>query len=358
LRSKATYDVLDLCLMCKGCKFECPSHVDLAKLKAEFLQIYYEDRTRPLAHHLLGRIHELSRLGARFAPVANWLQTRSWSRWLLEKTAGVDRRRSLPRLHRNHFRRWFKRHRPAPGAGRCGKVLLLDDCFTSFQEPAVGQAAVRVLERAGYEIELAGLTCCCRPMISKGMLIESRSLIDAQAGTLAARLGPDTAILGLEPSCLLTLTDEWPELLPNSHTRQIAGAAHLVEGWLAKQVGGAKCALLLEPRMEKCLVHGHCHQKALCGMHGTAAGLRLIPRLELEVLDTGCCGMAGSFGYEKEHYDLSVSIANLDLLPMLRAQPDALVVATGTSCRHQIRDLANRRALHPLELIERAMPTI
>jgi Fe-S oxidoreductase len=201
------------------------------------------------------------------------------------------------------------------------------------------------------------LICCCRPMISKGYLSEAQTLIETQAARLAPRLGERTPLLGLEPSCLLTLADDWPKLFPSYETRRIAAAARLAESWLSDQVRAKMCELPLVPRMEKCLLHGHCHQKALCGSKGTAQALGLIPRLEVEVLDTGCCGMAGSFGYEKEHYDLSVAIANLDLLPLLGAQPDALVVASGTSCRHQIRDLANRNALHPMELLERALQT-
>src|SRR5207302_7442546 len=162
LRGQAVYDVLDLCLMCKACKAECPSNVDMAKLKAEFLHLYYQGRSRPLGQGLMARIHRLNRLGAPAAPLVNWLQRRGLVRWLLEKTAGIDRRRSLPQLHRDHFRRWFARHTPAPAAGRYGRVLLLDDCFTTFNEPDIGRAAVAVLEAAGYRVELAGLACCGR----------------------------------------------------------------------------------------------------------------------------------------------------------------------------------------------------
>jgi FAD/FMN-containing dehydrogenase/Fe-S oxidoreductase len=351
LRSRWVYDVLDLCLMCKACKAECPSNVDLAKLKAEFLHLYYRGRGRPPGHWLLAHLYRLYPLAAAAAPLVNWLQERGLVRWLLEKGAGIDRRRTLPRLCADHFRRWLTRHRPGPAAGRLGRVLLLDDCFTTFNEPGVGKAAVRVLEAAGYRVAPVGLLCCGRPMISKGFLPQARALVQAQASALAARVADGTPLLGLEPSCLVTLTDEWPELVPGPATQQVAAAARLAESWLAEKAQKADVQLQLKPRPWKHLLHGHCHQKALFGTAGTAAALRLVPGVCVGVLDSGCCGMAGSFGYEREHYDLSVAVAQLELLPALAAEPDATVVAPGTSCRHQIRDLTGRKALHPLEVL-------
>ncbi|HKI32459.1 MAG TPA: FAD-linked oxidase C-terminal domain-containing protein [Gemmataceae bacterium] len=355
VRSRWVHDVLDLCLMCKACKSECPANVDMAKLKAEFLEHYYEGRMRPLGQRLMANIHLLNRLGAAAAPLVNWLQTRRPLRWLLEKTAGIDRRRSLPPLHAEHFRRWFHKHSPSPAVAIPGlggqKVLLLDDCFTTFNEPEIGQAAVRVLEAAGCSVELAGLTCCGRSMISKGFLRPARDLIAAQLPGLARRVGDGTPLLGLEPSCLLTLADEWPDLVPGPDARRVADAARLADAWLAQEAMAGRRVLKLKELTRKVLVHGHCHQKALVGVGGTAAALRLVPGLAVDVLDTGCCGMAGSFGFEKEHYDLSVRVAELSLLPALRADTGATVVAPGTSCRHQIKDLDGRRALHPLEVI-------
>jgi FAD/FMN-containing dehydrogenase/Fe-S oxidoreductase len=349
VRSRWVYDVLDLCLMCKACKSECPANVDMAKLKAEFLEHYYEGRMRPLGQRLMANIHLLNRLGAPAAPLVNWLQTRRSLRWLLEKTAGIDRRRSLPTLHADHLRHWFARWPRAAAGGR--KVLLLDDCFTTFNEPEIGRAAVRVLEAAGCNVELASLACCGRSMISKGFLRQARDLIAAQLPGLARRVADGTPLVGLEPSCLLTLADEWPELVPGADARRVAAAARLADAWLAEQVAAGRCALKLKESSGRVMVHGHCHQKALVGTGGTAAALRLVPGLAVSVLDTGCCGMAGSFGFEREHYDLSVSVAELSLLPALRADTVATVVAPGTSCRHQIRDLDGRRALHPLEVL-------
>src|SRR5262249_3418775 len=186
-----------------------------------------------------------------------------------------------------------------------------------------------------------------RTLISKGFLDRARELVRAQAPDLARRLADGTPLLGLEPSCLLSLADEWPELLPGDDTRRIAAAAHLADGWLARQVADGKCNRPLRPRAVACLLHGHCHQKALVGVGGSAAALRLVPDLKVEALDAGCCGMAGSFGYEQEHYDLSVRVAGLALLPALAAAPDAVGAAPGTSCRHPIKDPANPRAPPP-----------
>jgi FAD/FMN-containing dehydrogenase/Fe-S oxidoreductase len=355
LRQDWVREVLELCLMCKACKSECPSNVDLAKLKAEWLHLYYRDRQRPLGQWLMANVHRVNRLGAWSPHLANRAQQNGVFRWLLEKTTGIDRRRSLPTLHDETLRLWMARRGRRDRAAR-PDVLLLDDCFTNFNEPHVGQAAVRVLEAACCSVRLAGLICCGRALISKGCLAEARQLIQMQAPRLAEQVAAGMPILGLEPSCLLTLCDEWPELVSGPATQAIARAAHLADAWLARELDAGRRALPLRSLPEDCVVHGHCHQKALVGVEGTASLLRRIPDLEVRVLDTGCCGMAGSFGYEKTHYDVSVAIARLDLLPALEAAPQALVVAPGTSCRHQIKDLTPRRALHPLEVVANRLP--
>ena len=347
LASRWLAPVMDLCLSCKACKAECPSNVDLAKLKAEFQQAYYAKRTRPLGHTLVKNVHRLNPLGAGFAEVANWIARRPFARGLLEGLAGIDRRRSLPELHAVHFRKWFAR-RPvtAPrGGGRDKRVLLLDDCFTTFQEPQIGRAAVILLERAGYSVSLASV-CCGRAMISKGYLRDARDLAKVGVAKLAKAASSGVPILGLEPSCILTLTDEWPELVPGAAAEAIAEAAELAESFLAKVLP----AKPVTTDSQRVLFHPHCHQRALVGVSGTMDAL-VGAGCDATALDAGCCGMAGAFGYEKQHYDLSVRIANLDLIPKLSAAPDATVVATGTSCRHQIRDLTGRTALHPLEVM-------
>ncbi len=228
--------------------------------------------------------------------------------------------------------------------------MILDDCFTTFQEPQIGRAAVGLLERAGYRVELAGV-CCGRAMISKGFLTDARRLAQEALPKLDAYARDGVPILGLEPSCLLTLADEWPELVPGAAAKRVAAAAHLADAWLAREVGDGRATLDVPREAGRAVFHGHCHQRALVGVNGSAAALRLVPGLEVDVLDAGCCGMAGAFGYEREHFDVSVKIAGLQLLPALKAAPDARVVATGTSCRHQIKDATGRRAWHPLEVL-------
>jgi FAD/FMN-containing dehydrogenase/Fe-S oxidoreductase len=352
LAERWVHEVMDLCLSCKACKSECPSNVDLAKLKAEFLHAYHRKRLRPPGHYLLANIHRLNRLGAPLAGVLNWLNRRGLTRLILEKVAGIDRRRSLPELHADHVRRWFAGRPPRQG-GR--KVLLFDDCFTTFNEPRIGRAAVEVMEAAGCEVELVNPICCGRALLSKGFLKEARALAADQLPDLARRVADGTPILGLEPSCVLTLADEWPELVPGPAARKVAAAVRLADQWLAEETKAGTAALPLAKRPARCVFHGHCHQRALVGVGGSAEALRLVPGLEVTALDAGCCGMAGAFGFEKRHYDVSVKIANLELVPALKAEPEALVAATGTSCRHQIRDLTGREALHPLEVIREAL---
>jgi|SRR5579883_2950099 len=353
-------EVMDLCLSCKACKSECPSNVDVAKLKSEFLQAYYTRRARPLGHLLVKHIHRLSPLAARFAGLNNWFARRSWVRGMIEGLAGIDRRRSLPEWHRDHFRKWFFRRTPSaravgelahrPRGQGSPRVVLLDDCFTTFQEPNIGRSAVTLLERAGFAVELAGV-CCGRAMLSKGFLNDARKLARDGIAKLDRYASAGVPILGLEPSCILSLADEWPELVPGPAAKRVAGAAEMAEAWIARQVRENDLSLTISPQAGKALLHPHCHQKALVGAKGTVEALKLARGLDVTVLDAGCCGMAGAFGYEKQHYDVSVKIANLELVPAVNANPAATVIATGTSCRHQIRDLTGRVALHPLEVL-------
>ena len=349
LANETLHEALDLCLQCKACKSECPSNVDMAKLKAEFLHHYYQAHPMPLGSLLMGQIHRLNPLGAAAAPLANWTLGQDWFKWLLEKTAGIDRRRELPRFDANHLRKWFRTHPVDPRAGTRGTVVLLDDCFTTYNTPAVGRAAVRVLEAAGYKVELAGLSCCGRPAISKGLLTLGRDLARANVARLVGHARRGTAIVGCEPSCLLTLVDEYRDFRIGPDADLVASSALLVDAFVADTARVPD--LPLTPREGRILLHGHCQQKALVGTAGTVAALRRIAGLEMKELDSGCCGMAGSFGYELGHYEVSTALANRVLLPAAAADPAARLVAPGFSCRSQVHGLAGIEALHPIEVI-------
>jgi FAD/FMN-containing dehydrogenase/Fe-S oxidoreductase len=347
---KRLHEVLDLCLECKACKAECPSNVDMAKLKYEFLNHYHRVNGLPLRNRLFGRIERLNRLGARFAPVSNWLANSWLNRWLLERLAGIDARRPLPAFAAETFDDWFRAHR-AEGKGESGTVVLFHDTFNTFNTPAVAIAATRFLERGGYRVTLAEKRCCGRPMISKGMLGEARE----NAAWNVARLFPyaekGMSIVGLEPSCLLTLRDEYPELLRSREATTVAEKAFLLDEFIASERKAGKLSLAFVGTGKKALLHGHCHQKALVGTAPTVEALKWAG-FDVTEVDSGCCGMAGSFGFEKEHYDLSLAIANRRLAPAVRAaDPDVEIVASGISCRQQIEHVAGRKAKHLAEVL-------
>lgn len=353
LANESLHEALDLCLQCKACKTECPSNVDMAKLKAEVLYQVFRNGRTPLGHLLMGNVHRLNAIGSAFAPIANWSARLKPVKMLLELVLGIDHRRTLPTFRRDHFRRWFQRHKPAADAGRRGEVVFLDDCFTTYNNPEVGQASVTLLEAAGYRVRLAGLGCCGRAAISKGLLDLARDLARENVARLAPFARAGVPILGAEPSCLLTLVDEYRDFRLGPDAAAVASSARLVDGFL----GSAESCpdLEFEPLDSPVLLHGHCQQRALVGTTGTVAALRRVPGVHVTEVDSGCCGMAGSFGYEHKHYDVSVALANRVLLPAIAARPDAVVVAPGFSCRSQIHGLAGHDGLHPVELLARQL---
>jgi Fe-S oxidoreductase/FAD/FMN-containing dehydrogenase len=347
---KRLFEVLDLCLECKACKAECPSNVDMAKLKYEFLAHYYDAHGFPLRNRLFGRIEQWNRLGARFAPMANWLASFPLSRRLLERFAGIDARRPLPRLAEETFENWFQRH-PYQNGGANGEVVLFHDTFNNFNTPSVAVAATRFLRLAGYRVTLAQKKCCGRPMISKGMLQEAKENAAWNVSHLAPHVRKGIPIVGLEPSCLLTLRDEYPELLRSEEAKLVAQNTFLFEEFVLREQEKGRIQVQIAENSKKALLHGHCHQKALVGTAPTLAVLRQAG-CEVTEVDSGCCGMAGSFGFEKEHYDLSLVIGNRRLAPAVKAAgTEVEIVAPGISCRQQIEHLTGRKAKHTAELL-------
>ena len=351
LTGRRLFDALDLCLECKGCKAECPANVDMAKLKYEFLAGYYRAHGLPLRAWAFGNFRTLARWGSATAPVSSWLTAAAPVRWLFDVAGGVDRRRRLPPFARQTFFHWWRRReqntqRPA---GR-GTVAFFADTFSLYNYPELGRAAVRLLERLGYTVVLADAGCCGRTLISKGLLGQAQRAARRNVTALLPLAAAGTPIVGLEPSCLLTFRDEVPDLVPGDEARMLARRVMLIDEFLAAEHRRSPLPLG-DAGGRRVLLHGHCHQKALAGTGAVRDVLRAAG-YTVEEVDSGCCGMAGSFGFEREHYDISMAIGERRLLPAVRALPgDAPVVAMGVSCRQQIAHGTGRRALHLVELL-------
>jgi Fe-S oxidoreductase len=273
----------------------------------------------------------------------------------MERVTGIDRRRPLPRFARETLLRWDRKR--TPRRGERGDVVFLADSFTTFTEPAIGRAAIELLEAAGWSVRLESAGCCGRSSISKGLLGQAQGMAAAMVERLAPEAERGVPIVGCEPSCLLTLREEHPMLVRDPRAQTVADATRLVEELLVEAIDDG--SLKLDPNSEvggrPIVFHGHCHQKALAGTAATVALLKRIPGAEVTELDAGCCGMAGSFGFETEHYELSMRIGESRLFPALReAAPGTLVSATGVSCRQQIGHGVGQRAWHPVELVRAA----
>jgi Fe-S oxidoreductase len=281
------------------------------------------------------------------------------ARSLLERSFGISRHRPLPRFHRDTLTRWFARRGTPSGPFPRGELILLADSFTTYTEPAIGRAAVELLELAGWRVRLATAGCCGRASISKGLLGQARMMADTLLDGLAPAAEQGIPIAGIEPSCLLTLRDEYSALLPGDRrVRLVAAQARLVPELLLEAIDDGTLVLGRDTPISgrRILLHGHCHEKAIVGTATTRALLERIPDAQVHELDAGCCGMAGSFGFESEHYELSMKIGGLRLFPALATEaPDTVIAATGASCRQQIAHGGGRTASHPVELIRLAL---
>lgn len=362
LASDAVRDALDLCVSCKGCKRDCPTGVDMARMKIEFLHADRKKNGWSLKDRLVAKLPDYAPLASRFAGLLN-LRNRSGALAALgEKVLGFAAQRSLPEWQSSHF---F--NSGVTGATRDQvlaadkPVVLFVDTFNGYFESANAHAAFRVLEAAGYTVHVAAKQssdgkhlCCGRTYLASGMVDEAR----AKAGELLRALQPfvdkGIAIVGLEPSCLLTLRDEMTAMGFGPPAQALAAQAVLLEEFLAREAAAGKLETLrgkLRPLARPVLVHGHCHQKAFGAISPVLDVLRLVPGVQPQLIESSCCGMAGSFGYEAKHHAVSMQMAELSLLPAVRAAPDAIVVADGTSCRHQIHDGAGRTAVHAAVLL-------
>lgn len=357
------HDILDLCLSCKACKAECPLGVDMAKLKSETLYHYNEQHGVPLRSRVFGAIRTLNQLGSALAPLANVASRIPLAPLVMERVIGITAQRRLPRYRFDNLVRWFRRERRRQEdttlATPMGTVNFLADSFTTYSEPHIGQAAISLLRTAGWDVQLSNRGCCGRSALSKGLLDTATRSAQEMARSLAQDTPQASPIVGCEPSCLFTLRDEHTTMLPNDpNVQNVAERVQQVEELLTEAIDGGRIQLSKDSWLagRRILYHGHCHQKAEVGTRATTELLSRIPGVELVDLDAGCCGMAGSFGYEKEHYEISMKVGQDRLFPAIQAEDtDVVIAASGTSCREQIFHGTERSAWHPLELVQEAL---
>jgi FAD/FMN-containing dehydrogenase/Fe-S oxidoreductase len=354
LASDAMMDTLKLCVSCKACRHECPTGVDMAKMKIEVLAARSAKHGVLLRDRLVGYLPRYTDIASRFAPLANLRNRSAALRALLEKFAGISARRVLPAFRRDTFR--LKAEAVGPGDGR--EVLLFADTFNRTYERENLDAALRVLVAGGYRVHLpkpaAGRRplCCGRTFLSVGLVGEARAELDRLVETYAPFASRGVPIIGLEPSCLLTLRDELLSLRKDETAKTISAHALLFEEFLVREAQAGRLQLPLGAIGGKVLVHGHCHQKSFGAFKPVEQALRLIPDLAVEIVESSCCGMAGAFGYGGDTYNASIEMAELSLLPAVRrADAATFIVADGTSCRHQIRDGTARTALHAAQVL-------
>ncbi len=354
MTSRELYDVLDLCLACHACKAECPSAVDMAKIKAEFLHNYYKRHGTPLRAQMFGNIAKIYSISQPFASLANLLL-----KGPVKGFIGIHRKRSIPQLSSQSFSDWFRQNIGYVNGSKAeeGSVIFFHDTFTEHIHPHIGQAAIKTLQAIGFKpLLLPAKACCGRPAVSKGLLDEAARLARHNIGLLAPFAKEGVPIVGIEPSCMTMLRNEYLDLVPGEDAKAVAEVATTVETLIVQAAETGNLNLRFRNTPRHILFHGHCQQKAIFGTENTHKLLRLIPDCRIEEIEAGCCGMAGAFGYEKEHYELSIKLAEMSLSPAVRgASEETIICASGTSCRDQVEHTTGRCAIHPIEVFAEAL---
>ncbi len=352
------YQILDLCLMCKGCKSECPSSVDIAKLKAEFLQHYYEVSGVPFRSQLIANITKINRLGSLMPSLYNFIQSNSLIAKLSAKAFGFASQRSFPLVSKINLDRWFDKYKNKTTERRFinGKVYLFNDEFTRFNDTDIGIKAIMLLNRLGYEVAIPKSLESGRTYLSKGLVKKAKKIANVNIRMLKDKIRPETPLIGIEPSAILTFRDEYLELVDKSllkEARELAQSSFMIDEFLAREMKAGKIKReQFTDAYRNIKLHGHCYQKSLATTADTLYILNFPKNYNAEEIPSGCCGMAGSFGYEKEHYELSMKVGELILFPAVRnTDEETLIAAPGTSCRRQIADGTKRTALHPIEIL-------
>jgi Fe-S oxidoreductase len=359
LASERLHQVLDLCLSCKACKAECPSNVDMAKMKSDVLQIYYDEHGVKLRDRL---VRDSSKTASHFSgflsPLINSVQQAKWFRSAMEKIAGFDKRRVLPEYAREPFYKWFEKKSKDQLTNPSKKVVLFADTYLNFHEPNVGIGAVELLNSCGYEVVLANVGCCQRPRISHGFLREAKAEGTKTAEALRRFMDEGLKIVVCEPSCASALNDDLPDLIDDEPlAASLRANVVMIDKFLENESSSGRLGVEFESIAGNILIHGHCHQKSLYGTEGMSRLLDSSSHTVKEI-PSGCCGMAGSFGYESEHYALSQKIGESILFPAVKSmKANTTLVANGFSCRHQIHHFTGVKPKHWVEVI-RAKPSI
>jgi FAD/FMN-containing dehydrogenase/Fe-S oxidoreductase len=364
---KEIYEVMDLCLSCKGCKSECPSNVDVAKLKAEFMQHYYDANGVPFRSKLIANFSKSAKLGALVPGIYNFMMTNKGISKAIKKFSGFAVDRSMPTMHTTTLKSWYKKRKPQPGKrgnngtpGEIKKIYLFCDEFTNYNDTAIGITAVLLLERLGYQVIIPAHEESGRAWLSKGLIRKAKTIANKNIDLLYPIINESAPLIGIEPSAILTFRDEYIDLADDDKlemAKQLSANVFLIDEFIAAEIEkGHITAAPFTREKRKVVLHGHCQQKALSSVAPSVKLLSLPENYTVETIPSGCCGMAGSFGYEKEHYDLSMKIGEMVLFPAVRCQTgDDIIAAPGTSCRHQIKDGTGRKALHPVEVLYQAL---
>ena len=360
---KEIMEVMDLCLSCKGCKSECPSNVDLAKLKAEFLQQYYDANGVPFRSRLIANFTASAKLGALFPGLYNFVMTAPLISGLVKRISGFETKRSMPLLQKRTLRSWYKKKagekkNNIPVTKK--KVVFFCDEFTNYNDTGIGIKAIQLLGSLGYEVIMPAHEESGRTWLSKGLLRKAKVIANKNIELLAPLVSAETPLIGIEPSAILTFRDEYIDLADDDKletARELSNHVYMIDEFIALEIEKGNISREMFTREKrKVLLHGHCQQKALSSVLHSKKIMSLPENYSVEIIPSGCCGMAGSFGYEKEHYDLSMKIGELVLFPAVRHQSaDTIIAAPGTSCRHQVKDGTGREAMHPVEVLYEAL---
>lgn len=349
-------DVMDLCISCKGCKSECPSNVDMAKLKAEFLQHYYDANGVPFRSKLIANFTASAKLASVAPGLYNFLVTNSFTSGLIKKYSGFALERSMPTLYKITLGKWIKQHAGKYGNGK--KVYLFCDEFTNYNDTEIGIKAVKLLWKLGYSVIVPDHIESGRTWLSKGLVRKAKAIANKNVSLLKDVINADTPLIGIEPSAILTFRDEYVDLADDIEAaKKLAQHTFYIDDFLSREFDAGNInADLFTTEQRNIKLHGHCQQKSMTNLSNSVKILSIPRNYSVQIIPSGCCGMAGSFGYEKEHYDVSMKIGELVLFPVVRNQrEDVIIAAPGTSCRHQIKDGTGRKAVHPVEVLFNAL---